>query len=206
MKLYTIKTPSIIKRIFSSYTWCFSSIPKEIYLTFDDGPTPEITEFVLEQLKKHNAKATFFCIGKNVKCHHHIYESILEDGHSVGNHTFNHLNGFKTKNAAYLENVQHASGHIDSNLFRPPYGKLKSSQGKRLQKEGYKIIMWDVLSGDFDTSVSPEKCLSNILKNTVNGSIIVMHDSQKAKEKIFYALPRILEHFTKKGVQFKAIS
>tara|TARA_R110002073_G_scaffold108336_5_gene243499 strand:+ start:78216 stop:78836 length:621 start_codon:yes stop_codon:yes gene_type:complete len=206
MKFYTIKTPSIVQRIFSSYTWRFSSTQKEIYLTFDDGPTPEITDFVLEQLEKFNAKATFFCIGKNVKCHHDTYKQILKRGHSIGNHTFNHLNGYKTKNTSYIDNTNQASAHIHSELFRPPYGKLKSSQGKELRKQGYKIIMWDVLSGDFDTSITPEKCLKNVLENTTNGSIIVMHDSVKSKEKIFYALPRILEHFTKKGIEFKAIS
>ena len=206
MKFYTIKTPSIIQKIFSNYTWRFSSVPKDIYLTFDDGPTPEITEFVLAELQKYNAKATFFCIGKNVKCHHGIYEQILENGHSVGNHTFNHLNGFKTKNSVYLENVQHAAAHIHSNLFRPPYGKIKSSQGRALQKEGYKIVMWDVLSGDFDKAINPEKCLKNVLGHTNNGSIIVMHDSQKAREKIFYALPRVLAHFSEKGYNFKAIT
>lgn len=206
MKFYTIKTPSIIQKIFSNYTWRFSSVPKDIYLTFDDGPTPEITEFVLAELQKYNAKATFFCIGKNVKCHHGIYEQILENGHSVGNHTFNHLNGFKTKNSVYLENVQHAAAHIHSNLFRPPYGKIKSSQGRALQKEGYKIVMWDVLSGDFDKAITPEKCLKNVLGHTNNGSIIVMHDSQKAREKIFYALPRVLAHFSEKGYNFKAIT
>lgn len=206
MKLYSIKTPSIIKRIFSKYTWCFSSTKKEIFLTFDDGPTPEVTEFVLEQLKHYNAKATFFCVGKNVKCHHNIYEEILKEGHAVGNHTFNHLNGYKTKNQEYIENVKQASAHIHSNLFRPPYGKLKSSQGKILLQEGYQIIMWDVLSGDFDTSISPQKCLQNVINSTNSGSIIVMHDSNKAKERIYYALPKILEHFSKKGYKFKAIA
>jgi len=206
MKFYTVKTPSIIKRLFSDYTWCFSSTSKTLYLTFDDGPTPEVTEFVLNELKKFNAKATFFCIGKNVKCHHYLYERILEEGHSVGNHTFNHLNGFLTKSKEYIENVQHAAAHIHSNLFRPPYGKIKSSQGKELSKQGYRIIMWNVLSGDFDTKITPEKCLENVLRNASSGSIIVMHDSQKAKEKMYYSLPKILEHFTEKGYDFKGIS
>ena len=206
MKLYTIKTPGLIQRIFSSYTWCFSSVPKTIYLTFDDGPTPEVTEFVLEQLDKFNAKATFFCIGKNVKCHHRLYERILEDGHAVGNHTFNHLNGFLTKKNEYVENVQHAAAHIHSNLFRPPYGKIKSSQAKTLLKQGYRIIMWNVLSGDFDKNITPEKCLQNVIENTSNGSIVVMHDSVKAKEKIYYSLPRILAHFSEKGYEFKGIA
>jgi len=205
MKFYTIKTPTIIQKFFSNYRWRFSSVPKEIYLTFDDGPTLEVTNFVLEELKKHQAKATFFCIGENVKKHQKIYLKIQKEGHSVGNHTFNHLNGLLTKNNLYIENIQQASAYIVSKLFRPPYGKLKSSQARLLQQEGYKIIMWDVLSGDFDRSISPEKCLENVLKNTTNGSIIVMHDSEKAKDKIYFALPRILDHFSQKGYLFKAI-
>ena len=205
MKFYTIKTPTIIQKFFSNYRWRFSSVPKEIYLTFDDGPTLEVTNFVLEELKKHQAKATFFCIGKNVKKHQNIYHKIQEEGHSVGNHTFNHLNGLLTKNTRYIENIQQASAYIVSKLFRPPYGRLKSSQARLLQQEGYKIIMWDVLSGDFDRSISPEKCLENVLENTANGSIIVMHDSEKAKDKIYFALPRILNHFSQKGYLFKAI-
>ena len=205
MKFYAIKTPTIIQKFFSNYRWRFSSVPKEIYLTFDDGPTLEVTNFVLEELKKHQAKATFFCIGKNVKKHQNIYHKIQEEGHSVGNHTFNHLNGLLTKNTRYIENIQQASAYIVSKLFRPPYGRLKSSQARLLQQEGYKIIMWDVLSGDFDRSISPEKCLENVHKNTTNGSIIVMHDSEKAKDKIYFALPRILDHFSQKGYLFKAI-
>jgi peptidoglycan/xylan/chitin deacetylase (PgdA/CDA1 family) len=205
MKFYTIKTPTIIQKFFSNYRWRFSSVPKEIYLTFDDGPSLEVTNFVLKELKKHQAKATFFCIGKNVKKHQNIYHKIQEEGHSVGNHTFNHLNGLLTKNTRYIENIQQASAYIVSKLFRPPYGRLKSSQARLLQQEGYKIIMWDVLSGDFDRSISPEKCLENVLKKTTNGSIIVMHDSEKSKDKIYFALPRILDHFSQKGYLFKAI-
>ena len=205
MKFYTIKTPTIIQKFFSNYRWRFSSVPKEVYLTFDDGPTLGVTNFVLEELKKHQAKATFFCIGKNVKKHQNIYHKIQEEGHSVGNHTFNHLNGLLTKNTRYIENIQQASAYIVSKLFRPPYGRLKSSQARLLQQEGYEIVMWDVLSGDFDKSIPPEKCLENVLKNTTNGSIIVMHDSEKSKDKIYYALPRILDHFSQKGYLFKAI-
>ena len=205
MKFYTIKTPFIIQRVFSSYRWRFSSVSKEIYLTFDDGPTSEITTFILNELKKHKAKATFFCIGKNVKKYHTIYEKIKKEGHSVGNHTYNHLNGFKTNKTGYIENIQKASKLIKSNLFRPPYGRLKPSQARSIISKGYKIVMWDVLSADFDISVTPEKCLKNVLSKTSSGSIIVMHDSYKAKDKIFYALPKILSYFTEKGYVFKSI-
>ena len=206
MKFYTIKTPSIIQRVFSGYRWRFSSVTKEIYLTFDDGPTPEITTFVLNELKKHKAKATFFCIGKNVKKHLTIYKRIKKEGHAIGNHTYNHLNGFRTNNTNYIENILQAEKLIETNLFRPPYGRLKSSQARSIISKGYKIIMWDVLSGDFDTTITPEKCLKNVLDKTTNGSIVVMHDSEKAKDKIFYTLPKILSYYQEKGYLFKAIS
>ena len=206
MKFYTIKTPSIIQRVFSGYRWRFSSVTKEIYLTFDDGPTPEITTFVLNELKKHKAKATFFCIGKNVKKHLTIYKRIKKEGHALGNHTYNHLNGFRSNNTNYIENILQAEKLIESNLFRPPYGRLKSSQARSIIGKGYKIIMWDILSGDFDTTITPEKCLKNVLDKTTNGSIVVMHDSEKAKDKIFYTLPKILSYYQEKGYLFKAIS
>ncbi len=211
MGYYLIKTPRIFKRLFSNYTWCFDSINKEIYLTFDDGPTPEVTDFVLDQLQKFNAKATFFCIGKNIKNHPEIFKRIITEGHSVGNHTQNHFNGWKNSTEDYLENVLECEKTISkytnkSNLFRPPYGKIRPNQAKELLKNNYKIIMWDVLSGDFDTSLHKKKCLQNVLKNTNNGSIIVFHDSLKASEKLYYILPKILKNFSEKGYQFKTIS
>ena len=214
MKLYTIKTPRIIEDFFSNYTWRFSSDKKEIYLTFDDGPTPEITNFVLNELDKYNAKATFFCIGKNIENHPEIYSKICANGHSIGNHTQNHLNGWKVSKKRYLQNVLDVEktlqlcnfATLKLNLFRPPYGKIKSSQAKELQKLGYKIIMWDVLSADFDVSISKEQCLQNVLQNTKNGSIIVFHDSVKASEKLRFVLPKVLEMFSKKGFVFKAIT
>ncbi|TVZ56120.1 peptidoglycan/xylan/chitin deacetylase (PgdA/CDA1 family) [Lutibacter sp. Hel_I_33_5] len=209
---YFIKTPDIVQRLFSKYIWRFSSNKKELYLTFDDGPTPEITTFVLEELKKYNAKATFFCIGKNIKNHPTIFKQLLDEGHSVGNHTQNHLNGWKSSNATYVENVllckkeiQQFNNSINKQLFRPPYGKIKPSQSKKLRKLGYKIIMWDVLSADFDTKISKEKCLDNVLKNTQNGSIIIFHDSKKASEKLQFVLPKVLNEFSKKGYVFKRI-
>ena len=192
MKFYTIKTPTIIQKFFPNYCWRFSASAKEIYLTFDDGPTPDITTYVLNELKKHNAKATFFCIGKNVKKYHTICERIKKEGHTIGNHTYNHLNASRVTKTSYIENIQKAAKLIKSNLFRPPYGRLKSSQARSIISMGYKIIMWDVLSADFDTTVTPEKCLKNVLSKTSSGSIVVMHDSHKAKDKIFYALPKIL--------------
>ena len=208
-------------RFFATYIWRFSLDVKEIYLTFDDGPTPEITEFVLNELKKYNAKASFFCIGKNIQKHPDIFKKILLEGHTIGNHTQQHLNGWKTKKTHYIDNVI-ACEHAISNtlekieaskthrqhpkLFRPPYGKIKRSQAKELDRKGYKIIMWDVLSADFDTAISNEKCLQNVLENTKNGSIIVLHDSLKASEKVRFVLPKILKEFSNKGFVFKAIS
>ena len=205
MKFYPIKTPIIVQKLFSNYCWRFSSSVKEIYLTFDDGPTPEITTYVLNELNKYKAKATFFCIGKNVKKNHAIFERIIEEGHSIGNHTHHHLNGFKTNNSYYIKNICQAAELIESKLFRPPYGRLKLSQAKSITNLGYKIIMWDVLSADFDPKITPEKCLKNVISKTTNGSIIVMHDSYKSKDKLFYALPKILSHFSERGYVFKAI-
>ena len=220
MKTYFPGTPRYIMRFFSKYTWRFFSDKKEIFLTFDDGPTPEITEFVLAELRKYNAKATFFCIGKNIENHPEIFKKIIVDGHSIGNHTQNHLKGWKTENATYINNITACENVITKEykklenlnpvnknlkLFRPPYGKVKNSQAKELLKKGYKIIMWSVLSADFDLKISKEKCLDNVLKNTEAGSIIVFHDSVKAADRMKYALPKVLKHFSDKGFVFKAI-
>lgn len=216
MSFYWIKTNRIIKKIFSKYIWDISNAENKIYLTFDDGPIPEITEWVLEELQKHNAKATFFCIGHNIEKHPHIFKKIIEAGHSVGNHTFNHLNGWRTSTKEYLENCilwPSASGYssiskLKANkrqLFRPPYGKIKSSQSKKLLKLGYKIIMWDVLSADYDSTITPEKCLENVLKNVSSGSIIVFHDSIKAFPNLEYTLPKALEYWVSKGFVFERI-
>jgi len=213
MKLYFTKTPRIFMRIFSNFTWRFISDKKHIHLTFDDGPTPEITNFVLSELKKHQAKATFFCIGKNIEEHPEIFKQVLSDGHSIGNHTHNHLNGWRTSTKNYIKNITNTENTfqqfnlstLQQKLFRPPYGKIKFSQTKELQKLGYKIIFWDVLSADFDQRITKEKCLENVLKNTKNGSIIVFHDSIKASEKLQYVLPKVLDFFSKKGYEFKKI-
>ncbi|WP_428741592.1 polysaccharide deacetylase family protein [Tenacibaculum sp.] len=215
MRLYFIKTPRILKQLFAKYTWSFSSNKKTIYLTFDDGPIPEVTEFVLDQLQQFNAKATFFCIGDNIRKHPAIFSRIITEGHSVGNHTFNHLNGWKSNNTSYLENIElaeksiqqsYTSTNTQQKLFRPPYGKIKRSQARRLIAKGYKIIMWDVLSADFDKTVSKEKCVQNVLNNTQNGSIVVFHDSIKASDKLYYTLPILLQKFSERGYEFKVIS
>ena len=179
---------------------------KKIYLTFDDGPHPVATSFVLEELKKYNAKATFFCIGKNVADYPFIYEQIIDEGHRVGNHTYNHLNGWKTNDEEYINNVVLAKKLIDSNLFRPPYGRATKFQLKLLINQ-YALhpIMWTVLSGDFDSKLSKENCLLNVLKKSREGSIVVFHDSEKAYEKIQYVLPRVLSHFSERGYQFETI-
>jgi peptidoglycan/xylan/chitin deacetylase (PgdA/CDA1 family) len=196
---YWIKTNRLIKRIFSNYVWDIPTAEKKVYLTFDDGPTPEITAWVLNQLKAFDAKATFFCIGDNIRKYPEIYNSILLNGHNIGNHTFNHYNGWKTKTPEYIENVLLCKEAIQQQttdnrqLFRPPYGKIKKSQAKAILELGYKIIMWDILSADFDTTITPEKCLENVLKNVAPGSIIVFHDSAKAFKNLEYTLPRTLQ-------------
>jgi peptidoglycan-N-acetylglucosamine deacetylase len=211
MKWYWIKTHSIIKKIFSKYVWDIPNKDNKVYLTFDDGPTPEITLWVLEQLEKYNAKATFFCIGNNIEKHPEILQEVISSGHSVGNHTFNHLNGWKTPDNQYVTNTQLAQNlqseisNLKSEIFRPPYGKIKPSQSRKLQKLGYKIIMWDILSADFDTTISKEKCLENVLKNVKSGSVIVFHDSAKAYRNLEYALPKALEDLSNKGFLFDKI-
>ena len=206
---YFVKTPGWLKKIYDSYTWSISVKDKILYLTFDDGPHPEATPFVLKELKKHNILATFFCIGKNVVAYPDIYDQIIREGHSIGNHTYNHLNGWKANNDDYLNDIALAANEIDSYLFRPPYGRITSFQAKQLKtvmkgKEP-KVIMWDVLSGDFDTSCSPQQCLENVLFASVPGSIIVFHDSEKAFPRLEYALPRVLRYFSEKGYLFKPL-
>ncbi len=178
-----------------------------VYLTFDDGPHPEATTFVLDQLKQHNARATFFCIGKNVQAHPHLYRRILEEGHATGNHTQNHLNGWKCDNYSYLNNIFLASKHIEKRIFRPPYGRIKMSQAKRLSKgrQPWKIYMWDVLSGDFDVQLSPEACLAHVIDHIEPGSIVVFHDSQKALPRLMYALPAVLEFCKQNNWALKAL-
>ncbi len=177
------------------------SLQKKIYLTFDDGPIPVITPWVLDLLKDENIKATFFCVGENAKEYPEIYQRILDEQHAVGNHTYNHLNGWNMHSNKYLENIEKCAEFVHSNLFRPPYGRIKKSQISKL-KSHYSIIMWDVLTGDYDRKTSPEKCLENAIKNTRNGSIIVFHDSVKAYKNLRFALPQFIAHAKEKGFEF----
>lgn len=176
-----------------------------LYLTFDDGPTPEITEKVLDILDQYQAKATFFCLGRNVERYPDVYQSILARDHSVGNHTYSHLKGWKSKNQEYFDDIELASRLIHSKLFRPPYGKIRRSQIRYLKKK-YKIVLWEVMSHDYEKRVSKERSLKVVLRYTRPGSILVFHDSVKAIKKLEYILPRFLEYFSEKGYKFEAIS
>ena len=206
-----VKTNYFFKKIFPNYVWDIPNNENKVFLTFDDGPIPEITKWTLEQLKKYDAKATFFCIGNNIEKHPEIFQKIIDDNHAIGNHTFNHLKGWETDTNEYVENTRRCSlfmrekgkGISDKGdtieLFRPPYGKIKPTQSSILRKLGYKIIMWDILSYDFDQTITPEKCLENVLKNVVNGSIIVFHDNVKSEQNLKYALPKTLAFLKEKG-------
>ncbi len=215
MNFYWIKTNRLIKSIFSEYVWDIPTMEKKVFLTFDDGPTPEITLWTLSQLKAFDAKATFFCIGNNIDKHPEIFNRVINEGHAIGNHTFDHFNGWQKTTKEYIDNVQQCqetmqrcalSKITNSKIFRPPYGKIKKVQAKILQQSGYKIIMWDVLSADFDSSVAPEKCLDNVLKHIQTGSIIVFHDSVKSFKNLNYALPKTLSYLKENGYDCEVIS
>ncbi len=204
---YLVKTPWWLKKLYPGCIWDIKTNKKNLYLTFDDGPVPLTTPFVLEQLKRYNAKATFFCIGKNVEDHFDLYNQMIEEGHKPGNHTYDHLNGWHTKDKEYFENIVRAKQVIDSKLFRPPYGKITHFQIARIKAIRYQLtpVMWSVLSGDFDDLVSAENCFLNVARNAKAGSIIVFHDSRKCYEKLQIVLPKVLHHFSEKGFQFKVI-
>ena len=216
----------MLKFLYSDVCWRRETDKKEIFLTFDDGPIPEITPWVLDTLEAFQVKATFFCIGENVQKYPDIFREIVSRGHQTGNHTFNHLNGWKTKNELYFDNIKKCASLVDSKLFRPPYGKMKRSQYSILTNttsskanqltinhlacrqagSPLTIVMWDVLSGDFDTNTSPEKCLKNVIQNTRNGSIVVFHDSIKAKKNLQFAMPRYIEESLRKGYFFRVLN
>lgn len=198
--------PWLGKRIFRKAIWNYSRLKRELYLTFDDGPHPTITPWVLNELKKYKAKATFFCIGKNVEKFPEIFQQIIAEGHSVGNHSYSHLKGWTVSTQVYLKDVAMAAPLINSKLFRAPYGKPKPKQTKALNKLGYKTIFWDVLTQDYDSKLLPEKIWNNILKRTRNGSIIVFHDSEKAFAHLQVALPKLLTEYNEQGFKFVGIA
>jgi peptidoglycan/xylan/chitin deacetylase (PgdA/CDA1 family) len=175
-----------------------------IYLTFDDGPIPELTPWVLDVLKEYNVKATFFCVGDNISKNPAIFDRILKEGHQVGNHTYNHVKGWEMSKLNYIENIEKCQLLTKTNLFRPPYGRIKKSQFMTLNKE-YKVVFWDVLSYDYDKMTSPKKCLDNSIKYTRNGSVIVFHDNVKAQKKLKFALPHYIEHFLKLNYKFATL-
>lgn len=223
-----ITTPKILRLFYPSLIWEMPKGEKKIYLTFDDGPHPRITPQVLEILKKFNAKATFFCVGNNVKKYKDTFEMIKREGHSVGNHTFNHEKGLITKTKDYVDSVIEADALIQSPLFRPPHGRIKFSQIKTLKKklrnsepqnlrisesqnlrtsetQQLKIVAWTVISYDWDKSLTPDDCYNNVIKNAGDGSIIVFHDSEKAVNNMIPALTKVLEYYTDKGYTFEKL-
>jgi len=250
---YLKKISTLGKFLCPSLLWNLPKTGNTLYLTFDDGPIPEITPWVLALLKEYHAKATFFCIGENIIKHPEVFDQILAEGHNIGNHSFNHLNGWRTPTSTYIENVEkveeiifekqesrdrnqdNRTGNTEERgekiesrdkkqdyrtesienrketknkyikLFRPPYGKITPKQIKILQGQGFKIVMWEVISGDFDVNISPENCFNNVIKNSKPGSIVVFHDSIKASANLKEVLPKVLEYFHQKGFEFKAI-
>ena len=223
MKLFLPKYPLLLRILYPERI-SKVKIKDAIYLTFDDGPIPEITPWVLDLLREYHAKATFFCIGDNVKKHSEIFRRIAKDGHGIGNHTYNHLNGWNTDSATYFNNILQAETVMaevsemeiissensepstpNYKLFRPPYGKIKNSQARKLSKKGYKVVLWDVISGDYDKDFSAEKCLSHVIDNAEPGSTIVFHDSKKAFRNLKETLPKVLEYYSEKGMEFRSL-
>ncbi len=204
---YFVHTPWWLRRLYPGCRWEMPAAGKTLYLSFDDGPHPEATPFVLDQLAQYQARATFFCIGKNVAAHRELYRDILDKGHRVGNHTYHHLNGWKTTDEEYLADIRAAKEEIDSRLFRPPYGRIRRFQLRLLQGKGLQLqtIMWTVLSGDFDPAVSGERCAARVIRYARDGSIVVFHDSAKALPSLRVALPAVLKYFTEKGYRFETI-
>jgi len=199
-----VRMPWILRKLYPEITWDIQGTAPSVFLTFDDGPTPEITPLVLSELARYNARATFFCIGRNAERHPGIYRQILTAGQVTGNHTYSHLNGWFTPNPEYYNDIRLAALFIKSGLYRPAYGMITPAQLRHL-KQYYRIVMWDVMSYDFAYNTSPQKCLDNVIRFARAGSVIVFHDSVKASEKVLYALPRVLEHFLEKGFEFKSI-
>ncbi len=199
-----IRLPWFLTRYFPDALWRIGEETKQVYFTFDDGPVPEATTWILDLLKKENIKACFFCVGENVKKHPHIYARILEEGHQVGNHTFNHLQGLKTSNKKFFRNIIEASKYIESDLFRPPHGWMRKSQYEQI-KHHYQIVMWDIISCDYKKSQKAKDIVNNVMKVVRPGSIITFHDSKKSIRKLKKALPVIIKKLKKQGYGFGSI-
>lgn len=202
--LLLIQPKTLLKKIYPGAVWNLNRLEKNLYLTFDDGPIPGLTEWVLDELKKHQAKATFFCVGANILKHYSIFERIKQEGHQVANHTMFHIKGFKNKVGDYLNEVDECEKLTGTRLFRPPYGQLKKDQYKALLKRKYQIVMWDVISYDYE-KITEKSVLDKAVKNSRNGSIVLFHDNLKAEKNLKYALPLFLEHFLSRGYTFKAL-
>ncbi|MGM0496510.1 MAG: polysaccharide deacetylase family protein [Bacteroidota bacterium] len=196
--------PGILSKVSKNLVWNFKGEEKKIYLTFDDGPTEDLTDWILETLERYHAKATFFCLGKNVERFKDQYQKILNSGHAVGNHSFSHLKGWSTKNKKYFRDIEKAGELINSDLFRPPHGKIRLSQIKHL-KADYKIVLWDVLSKDYNTNISPEKIIQRVIRLSRPGSVVVFHDSKQAEKNLKQVLPVILEYYQNRGCTFSSI-
>lgn len=210
--IHAHRIPLFVRLLWPALLWKKDAKEKKIYLTFDDGPIPEITPWILEQLKQYNARATFFCVGDNIRKYPQIFQSILDEGHQVGNHTYHHLNGYKTASDRYFDDVEDCQQAIESfrlhsttKLLRPPYGKIRSDQIKYLKSRGYTIVMWSVLTGDYHQALTEEECLQKAIKHSEEGSIVVFHDNLKAKKNLSYALPGFLAYFSKIGYQFESL-
>ena len=202
--MYIVRPSFLLRKIYPKAIWRIPTKEKKIYLTFDDGPIPVVTPWILDLLKQSEIRATFFCVGENVVKNADIYQRILNEKHAVGNHTYNHLNGWNAHSKTYIKNVKKCDEVMHSKLFRPPYGRAKKSQIEHLSNQ-YSIIMWDVLSGDYDKNTSPEKCLSNVIDAVRNGSIIVFHDNVKAQKNVEYALPKFIEWAKGSGFAFETL-
>ncbi len=202
--MYFIHTPSFIQSLFPNFIWRIPTKEKVLYLTFDDGPIEDVTPWVLDKLAEYNAKATFFCVGENAERHPDILDRLKREGHTAANHTYSHVSGWSSDNVPYFHNVRKCAHLVESDLFRPPYGRMKPRQAQFLLRH-YRVVMWDVLSADFDSNINEKQCLANVMNNARSGSIIVMHDSLKAKKNMQYTLPRVLDHFSSLGYSFEKI-
>ncbi len=202
--MYIIKTPKLIRKLFPNYLWNKSRKKPYVYFTFDDGPIPEITPWVLDTLKSYDMHGTFFCVGDNVRKHSKIYNRLIAEGHSVGNHSYSHKSGWGSDVDKYLDDVELCGSFVQSDLYRPPYGRLKPQQAEAIRHQ-YQIVMWDILSGDFDPNITAEQCYQNVIQNLKPGSIVVFHDNVKSFDTLKEVLPRVIEYCQSKGLSSKAL-